>query len=330
MKKLLSLACASLSVLALAACGGYSAKVLKLEDENKVVAAAGAHEVMVNGEWVANAWEIDAEGKNKMTATSVKEVSELDKDLAKTLSKRKLKYLYKTEIRVGVADAGWTTRCMLPDGKVYIANGSYTIKAIFGTKDAETGQYTNDQWVSDPKTAHVESLTPSTVFLPTWTEEKDENGFAWDQNPVCIGGAGIYTFIVAQYKTVSTADTCGFGFALVLKEKAEEGLAYKEEVKFSDNTYGIIGSFESSAWTTDLAMTKVDDDTFEGTVTLAVGDEWKIRANGEWATSYGYADLESAPAGAFEDNGGNFKTLVAGTYKVTLKSTGKITVVAAA
>ena len=55
-------------------------------------------------------------------------------------------------------------------------------------------------------------------------------------------------------------------------------------------------------------MTKVNDTTWQAEVTLAAGDELKVRADGDWADNWG-------------DNGENFKIAEAGTYVVTLTFT---------
>ena len=323
MKKKLLVALTGLLTLAgLAACGPkFSDKVLACEDANVSFYAVGGW-----GSW-------DPSADNKMTATSILEVSKLDNAVASTLNGREVEFLYVREIEVGKTGAGWTARCK-KDGKIYVADGAYTVKSLRATYDPEEESYLKDQWVSDPKTAHCESLTPSTLFFPTWTEEEDEDGFAWNQNPVCIGGAGVYTQVVAQYKGAASADKANFGMALILKEAktAGEGVEWKEEVQFvpGDHTYGLIGSM--TEWATDIAMTKSGNE-YVGEVTVAKDDEFKIRADGEWTYAWGAGAVKNSPEGAFDLTGDNIKVVTPGTYSVTLGSftkagTAKITIAA--
>ena len=172
---------------------------------------AGQQEVLVDGNWTSNAWEAKAE--NEMEAISLADVKKLDKDLYNVLKSKDLAGLYAIDVRMGVTSAGWEADAMKDGAKVKV-DGSFAIKSIRATYEEEDKTYLNDQWISDPKTAHAEALT-SNIFMPVWQEEADENGFSWSGNPVCIGEAGVYTFVVAQYTSASTPTTPGFGFGLV-------------------------------------------------------------------------------------------------------------------
>lgn len=350
MKKLLFLALLSSAALTLAGCGGNDTttnsdtstdtttvdETVVLEDKEHDVAVVGQHEIKFGDEWVVNEWNIinDKEtGKNNlMTAISIADAREIDATVGEALSKKNVKFLYKAEVRLGATDAGWTGRARFDD-KNWVGNGSFAIKSLFGTYDAETDTYSNDQWVSHDHDAHVESLTPKTLFYPTWQEAKDENGFEWSSNPMCIGEAGVYTYILAQYEEVSSETVCGFGGALILKEayEGENKQTYKEEVAFKDNTFGVIGSIEAcEEWTKDIPMTYDEaTNTFAATVTVKVNDEFKVRANGEWATVAGFADIKSSPDGAFVNSNGNIKVVVAGTYKIVIDEGIQLTITAA-
>lgn len=177
---------------------------------------AGQQEVLVEGKWTGNAWEAKAE--NEMKAASLADVKAIDKDLYKVLKDKELVGLYIGDVRMGVTSAGWEADAM-KDGEKVKVDGSFAIKAIRATYEEEDKTYLNDQWISDPKTAHAEALTEN-IFMPVWQEEADENGFSWSGNPVCIGEAGTYKFVVAQYKAASAPTTPGFGFGLVLVEAA--------------------------------------------------------------------------------------------------------------
>lgn len=184
--------------------------------EGKSFHIAGQQEVLVDGTWTANAWE--AKATNEMKAASLADVKALDKDLYNVLKEKDLAGLYIGDVRMGVASAGWNADAMKDGAKVSV-DGSFAIKCIRATYLEEDASYLNDQWISDPKTAHAEALTDN-IFMPVWQEEADENGFSWGSNPVCIGDAGTYKFVVAQYNAVSAPDTAGFGFGLVLVEAA--------------------------------------------------------------------------------------------------------------
>jgi hypothetical protein len=79
------------------------------------------------------------------------------------------------------------------------------------------------------------------------------------------------------------------------------------------NKWGVIGSFAASGWSNEVNMT-LDPTTklWSATVTLAVGDEFKVRANGGWDINYGITN------GKCTAGGDNIKVTTAGTYTVTL------------
>ena len=249
-----------------------------------------------------------------LKAIALEDVKAIDNDLYTALSGKDVKYLYTIDLLFGTNDAGWTTN-FLKDGKLYRANGSYAFKIAQCSVDVDGDNkvYAEDQWISDPHTAHAESLTPATMFMPVWQEEADENGFSWASNPVVIGGAGLYTLVIAQYNNASTPEQAGFGIGLVLKE-AKDGQAYEEILEYvpADHTYGIVGSFEGSNWEDgkDVAMTDNGDGTWTGEVELKAGDEFKVRADGAWDNSWGAAD------------GANLKCEADGTYVVTITFDG--------
>ena len=58
-------------------------------------------------------------------------------------------------------------------------------------------------------------------------------------------------------------------------------------------------------------MTADGANIFNGEVTLKAGDEWKVRADGQWIDSWGATGY----------NGENFKCEANGTYIVTLNLT---------
>ena len=287
MKKVLVLLLAAAMVLSLTACsGGGGGSVLKDDAHASWV----SHGQFLLADGTENSWNgksTDLYEKSALEAIALKDVKAISEDLYKALEGKDVKYLYKTELIFGTNDAGWTTN-FLKDGKLYRANGSYAFKIAQCTVDVDGDNkvYAEDQWISDPKTAYAEALTPDTVWYPIWQEEPDEYGFSWASNPVVIGGSGVYTLVIAQYSNVSAAGNPGYGVGLVLKE-AKDGIAYEEILEYvpADHTYGIIGGFND--WNGDVAMDKVDDKTWTGEVELTAGTEFKVRADGAWDYSWG-------------------------------------------
>ncbi len=308
MKKIVAALLVALMVLSLAACGKAEKP---LADEGHAAWVAHGQYLLADG--TENSWngkDTAVYEASSLTATTLSDVKSISEDLYNALSGKEVKYLYKIDLLFGTNDAGWTTDC-LKDGKLYHANGSYAFKIAQCTVDVDGDNkvYAEDQWISDPKTAHAESLTPATLFMPIWQEEADENGFSWASNPVVIGGPGLYTLVIAQYTNASSPDQAGFGIGLVLKE-AKDGIDYEEVLEFipADHTYGIIGGFND--WNGDVEMTKVDENTWSGEVELTADTEFKVRADADWTYSWG------------ADDGSNLKADADGTYIVTIKFEG--------
>lgn len=75
-----------------------------------------------------------------------------------------------------------------------------------------------------------------------------------------------------------------------------------------ERTWGLIGSFEGSGWSTDVAMTIDGDWAYAKNVSLANGNEFKFRADGSWDLSYGSAcDVNVGETYTTYNNGGNMK-----------------------
>ena len=317
MKKVAVILLAVLMVVSLAACAKPAAP---LADEGHAAWVAHGQYLLADG--TQNGWggkDTAVYEKSALKAISLNDVKAIDSAVYDALSKKEVKYLYTIDLIFGTNDAEWSTKCMI-NGKVYNANGSYAVKVAQCTVDADGDNkvYSEDQWISDPKTAYVEVLTPATLFMPAWQEAADENGFTWADNPVVIGGAGLYTLIIAQYNNASSPEQPGFGMALILKE-AKEGLAYEEVNEFvpADHTYGIVGSFAGSNWGNDgedVAMTAAGDNVWSGEVELKAGDEFKVRADNAWNPGADWGDAEGA----------NFKAEADGTYVVTITFEGAV------
>jgi hypothetical protein len=95
------------------------------------------------------------------------------------------------------------------------------------------------------------------------------------------------------------------------------------------HTYGVIGSF--NGWGSDVAMT-VDGNNATVDIELAENDEFKIRRDNAWATSYGYSELDTDSLTYFEEGvdgssnpNGNIVAKASGEYSLKLDiSLGKI------
>lgn len=304
MKKLLAVLLSLLLVFTVAACAQKP-----LEDKTHVNWNALGQFLLADG--TQNGWadkSSEVFEKAALKAITVNDVKAISEEVYNTLKTKSIKYLYTIDLIFGTNDAGWSTGCII-DGKVFKANGSYALKVgqCSAETDGDVKVYAVDQWISDPKTANAESLTPDTFWLPVWQEEKDENGFSWADNPVVIGGAGLYTVVVAQYNNVSEAGKPGYGFALIKKE-AKEGIEYIGKFIPAEHKFGIVGGFNDwgNSGIADTEMVAGENNSWTGEVELEAGTEFKVRADGKWDFSWGQAD------------GSNFKAETAGTYVVTV------------
>ena len=87
---------------------------------------------------------------------------------------------------------------------------------------------------------------------------------------------------------------------------SEEGV----EIGYGKSSWGVIGSFEGSSWGTDVAMTEKEPGVYVSEpIALKAGDEFKVRADGDWAVNFGL-DMEMG--------GKNISVEADGNYIVTL------------
>ena len=333
MKKLLMTALLC-SAFVLAACGGgkkggeepsgksYSDVVLEDKTAGTAYVLAGNIGFQVGNEVKSGDWGY-VEGVNVMQAASVKTVSEkIGTAVAdKLAANSKLKYLYLIENVALVTDekgfAGWTTKALV-NGEVKTLDGGYVFKGLKMTYDEEDSKWLKAQHYPDPHTQNAENLTPETWFAPTWTEADDANGFSWASNPAVISGAGIYNVAFAVYdvladETQQTLYTCGMAV-----KKVEAKDEYEPPV-VTDHTFGLIGDFNS--WGADVELEKVSDGVYEVEQELEANQGVKIRLDGAWTTSWGYADVENPDTNIIANADGNIKVLANGTYKFTLTVT---------
>lgn len=139
---------------------------------------------------------------------------------------------------------------------------------------------------------------------------------------------------VAIVLTETNAD--GKWLATINGETAEEPEQEPVEepvVELADHTWGVIGGFNS--WGADVPMTITDgvaSATFEITAVEDGGNEFKVRADADWAVSYGYNPAEGEPELAPVDgseffatfNGNNIKVTEVGSYTITFAIDGEI------
>lgn len=158
---------------------------------------------------------------------------------------------------------------------------------------------------------------------------------------------GMEIGFIANNGTEQTVDlkitpNSGDGVFVKLTEKADDGKwlasingaeTEKPEPKpepvlvLGDHTWGLIGSFNE--WSADVAM-EIANGWAVGTITVDAGAEFKVRADGDWADSYGFAATEEMPAFPVDGtqftatyNGGNLKVDEAGTYEVSFTIEGE-------
>ena len=309
-------------LVALTACGkeSYSTEVLKDADYDAYT-VAGPFASHTEGKAVE--WNYTEQGE--MTAASLADVNKVSPAIAKTLKGKKLKGLYIYEgALIGctqIGFAGWNTDAMKGGEKVTL-DGGYCVKAIACTKDDLTGGYLSAQWTPDPHTACVENLTPDTYFVPTWQEAADDNGFAWNSNPVCIGGAGEYTIVVAAYDaTPDESKVDSYNFAMGLVKTADK----EAFVPAAHDHYRLVGSI--NGWNKDDTAANLQFSA-EGVLsyTFAADDEFKVISaltdtTGSWDGALGFS-AEALGTGVAEgdlvDAGGNFKVVTAGAYTLTV------------
>jgi hypothetical protein len=84
-------------------------------------------------------------------------------------------------------------------------------------------------------------------------------------------------------------------------------------------TWGLIGSFSPSNWNNSVPMTQ-DGDKWVGTITTIAGDQFKFRANNDWALNYGDNNGKGVLSAGGQNIGDASKNFAVppGTHKITL------------
>ena len=102
----------------------------------------------------------------------------------------------------------------------------------------------------------------------------------------------------------------------------------------TENIFSIIipfiGTVLGGNWNNDTILTTTDGEiyTYES-IKLNANEQFKLRLNLDWTTSWGYSNVDSASSSNFKNEGGNIKVVNAGTYSVKfVMSTSTITLTA--
>lgn len=321
-KKLLSVVLSATCVIALAACGGSNDATILADADHATYCIAGPEQTKVGGESIA--WDYSEAGV--MTASSRNDLKEVSLDLYNDLKAVKLSSLYILEdVVIGAEAAGYNKTALL-DGDLVQADGALTLKTASINYDAVDDVYSIDEWLVSPE-HYGETLTPDTYWCSPHYETPDENGFAHDSDPVVVSGAGSYTVVLARYvDTKEDGSTLGIG--LVLQEANPEGQQVTPIVPVDVTSLGAIGSFAASeGWTVEAALTKNEEDVWEGDVEAVAGNEFKIRANGAWTYSWGFAAVTVPAAGIISDVGGNIGAVADGTYHISIVAPAQLSLI---
>ena len=321
-KKLLSVVLSATCVIALAACGGSNDATILADADHATYCIAGPEQTKVGGESIA--WDYSEAGV--MTASSRNDLKEVSLDLYNDLKAVKLSSLYILEdVVIGAEAAGYNKTALL-DGDLVQADGALTLKTASINYDAVDDVYSIDEWLVSPE-HYGETLTPDTYWCSPHYETPDENGFAHDSDPVVVSGAGSYTVVLARYvDTKEDGSTLGIG--LVLQEANPEGQQVTPIVPVDVTSLGAIGSFAASeGWAVEAALTKNEEDVWEGDVEAVAGNEFKIRANGAWTYSWGFAAVTVAAAGIITDVGGNIGAVADGTYHISIVAPAQLSLI---
>ena len=216
MKKLFAVALSALALLGVTACGGKSYdETVREAGEGLSVHAVGSFKIGDQRN------EFKGYAYNKMTAVSVKQVSELSTDVADKLAEKELDWVYSLDVNLdGELGTKYPDVNYVKDGEKHQPDASFGFKAIIAEYNSEDDTYPAKQWIPNPENggyAHVEALTDN-IYMPPYQEDTDEWGMSWADNP-CLNTeeAGTYTFIVAKYTTASSATAIGYGFAMIKK-----------------------------------------------------------------------------------------------------------------
>lgn len=131
---------------------------------------------------------------------------------------------------------------------------------------------------------------------------------AQDGANIKVGAAGIYDlFVDPANLTAKVATPSG------LKISAVIGGDEPEEDK--PKAWSVIGTIGGSSWDTDIDLTNVEGDKWIARgVTVTASDEFKIRADHDWAISYGGPEENAQSTIDPENPYGVYKPVIGGTF----------------
>ena len=322
MKKFFGATLLAIAAMTMVACGSQPAAKKRCtahEDGYTGYFITGDSALAVDGKKAIKTWDFGGDSF-ELKETTLENVKALDAGVGAALEAKgaALKKVYSLSgVSVGLEELGWSQK-FKQDDKIMRANASYCLKIIKTTYSMEDDVWGETKWNPDPHTSHVENL--KNYWSPTFQEEADADGFAWDQNPVVTGGAGIYTVVFAEYNAAPDLATCNFGCAFIRTEE-KQGVAYTEVKDWvaSDHTYGLIGSFDGHSWDGDVAqLTGENNGPYKCVYQIPAETQFKVRADGKWDDSWGYdavtvgADLLSGKPGD------NMIMKASGTYEISI------------
>lgn len=207
----------------------------------------------------------------------------------------------------------------------------WTTVGVWAWNDAESANYTGGNWPGEQLT-ETEIVDGKTCYV--WNAPKEIAGMEIGFIVNDFGTNGKQTvdlkLVVEDGAMVvlTQEGSDGKWLASVNGEETEEPEPQPEPViVFGEHTYGLIGSFND--WSADVAM-EIVEGWAVGTIELTEGAEFKVRLDGAWTDSYGFAATEEMPAFPVDGtqfaatyNGGNLKVAEAGTYEVSFTIDGE-------
>jgi hypothetical protein len=323
-KKLLSVVLSATCVIALAACGGSGVNddTVLADADHATYCVVGPSQTTIGGEPIA--WDYSEAGV--MAASSRNDLKEVSEDLYDDLKSVKLSSLYiLKDVVVGAEAAGYNKTAML-DGGLVQADGALTLKTASINYDAVDDVYSIDEWLVSPE-HYGETLTPDTYWVSPHYETPDENGHSHASDPVVVAGAGTYTVVLARYTNIKE-DGSKVGIGLVQQSANAEGQQVTPIVPVDLTSLGAIGSFAASeGWTVEAPLTQNEEDVWEGDVEAVAGNQFKIRANGAWTYSWGFAAVTDVAEGVIADVDGNISAVADGTYHISIVAPAQLSLI---
>ena len=156
----------------------------------------------------------DYTNDNMMTEISI---YDLPLEVREALLNKEVSGVYKLEYRFFGERNEWTSTAYI-NGEVVYVDGGYTLKIVKARYDSLDDVTYALQWNPDPKTSHVQNLTPNSLFIPKWVETPaygEEHLGNWSENPVVISGEGEYIIYFVEYKGLNSFESPKYAMAAV-------------------------------------------------------------------------------------------------------------------